>query len=173
MRAALRAGATLAALLGAEVVRTVALRLVLRTVFAAGFLALVWLARVTFLGLEGFFLAGLSTFMSSWDRYRWRTIGIVAGIYVLELIIKIVGLATDQLSWMLKLTFFAAYEPERFVSIAYHSPNQAWSLVMRGENGAGLELGPLGYDLLLIGLGLIAYLLAALIFRRRDLPAPV
>jgi ABC-2 type transport system permease protein len=134
--------------------------------------SLFWPAALNLFAL-GFFLAGLSTLMSSWDRYRWRTIGIVAGIYVLQLIIKIVGLATDQLSWMLKLTFFTAYEPERFVSIANHSPNQAWSLVVRGENGAGWEAGPLGYDLLLIGLGLVAYVLAALIFRRRDLPAPV
>ena len=73
-------------------------------------------------------LAGFTSLVSSWDRYRWRTTGIVAGIYVLQLIIKIVGLATDRLAWMLKTTFFTAYEPERFVSIAYHSPVQAWSI---------------------------------------------
>ena len=133
--------------------------------------SLFWPAAFNLFAL-GFFLAGLSTFMSSWDRYRWRTIGIVAGIYVLQLIVKIVGLATDRLAWMLKLTFFTAYEPELFVSIAYHTPDQAWSLLMQREGG-GFELGPLGYDLLLIGLGLAAYIAAAVIFRRRDLPAPV
>ena len=29
----------------------------------------------------GVMLAGFTTVMSSWDRYRWRTIGIVSGIY--------------------------------------------------------------------------------------------
>jgi ABC-2 type transport system permease protein len=132
---------------------------------------LFWPAAFNLFAL-GFFLAGLSTLMSSWDRYRWRTIGIVAGIYVLQLIIKIVGLATDRLAWMLKTTFFTAYEPELFVSIASQSPEQAWSILLRGDTGAW-ELGPLGCDLLLIGLGLTAYMAAAVIFRRRDLPAPV
>ena len=35
------------------------------------------------------------------------------------------------------------------------------------------ELGGLGYDSILIGLGLVAYLGAAVIFCHRDLPAPL
>ena len=121
----------------------------------------------------GFFLAGFSTLVSSPDRYRWRTIGIVAAVYVIQLIIKIIGLASDQFSWLLKFTFFTAYEPEKFVSVAVNTPAQAWRLILTDGQGAWSGLGPLGYDLLLIGMGLGAYLGAAVIFCRRDLPAPV
>ncbi|MBM4088992.1 MAG: hypothetical protein FJ276_06095 [Planctomycetes bacterium] len=121
----------------------------------------------------GFFLTGLSSLASSCDRYRWRTIGVVSAIYVIQLIVKIVGLASDRHAWMQNTTFFSAYAPERFVSVAVHTPQETWSLIQAGEQGHGFMLGPLGCDVLLIGLGLIAYLGAAVIFARRDLPAPV
>ncbi len=121
----------------------------------------------------GFFLAGLSTFFSSLDRYRWRTIGIVAAIYVVQIILKIVGLASDSTRWLRNWTFFSAYEPERFVSLAVHSPGAAWSFWLVDEQGRFVELGPLSYNLLLVGMGLAAYVLAAWVFHRRDLPAPV
>ncbi len=131
-----------------------------------------WPAAVNLFAL-GFFLAGLSTLVSAPDRYRWRTIGIVAAIYVVQLIMKIVGLASDRLSWLLHFTFFTAYDPERFVSVAVHSPGDAWRLVLTNEQGHWAGLGPLGFDLILIVMGIAAYLLAIVIFSRRDLPAPV
>ncbi len=133
--------------------------------------AVLWPATVNLFCL-GFFLAGLSTLVSAADRYRWRTIGIVAAIYVVQLIMKIVGLAADRWAWLLKCTFLTAYDPERFVSVAVHTPEHTWSLIMPGDDGARV-LGPLGSDLLLLTLGLVAYLAALLIFQRRDLPAPV
>ena len=131
-----------------------------------------WPAAANLFSL-GFFLAGLSTMISSWDRYRWRTIGVVAAIYVVQLIMKIVGLASSRLKWMLDFTFFTAYDPERFVSIAVHTPQDAWRLVLVGDQGAWQGLGPLGFDLLLITMGLAAYLVATFVFCRRDLPAPL
>lgn len=121
----------------------------------------------------GFFLAGLSTLLSSFDRYRWRTIGLVVGIYIVQLTLKIVGLASDRVAWFGRLTFFTAYEPVRFVSIAIYQPESTWSIVLRDEAGQWAGLGPLGYNLILLGTGLIAYLLATAIFHRRDLPAPL
>ncbi len=131
-----------------------------------------WPAAANLFSL-GFFLAGLSTLVSSLDCYRWRTIGIVAAIYVVQLIMKIVGLASDNLRWLLKGTFFTAYDPERFVSISIRAPHDAWRLVLVDDQGAWQSLGPLGSDLLLIGLGLAAYVAATWIFCRRDLPAPL
>jgi ABC-2 type transport system permease protein len=121
----------------------------------------------------GLFLAGLSSLLSSWDRYRWRTIGLAVGIYIVQVIIKIIGLAADRCAWLANCTFFTAYEPERFVSVALHSPDQAWNLVLWDDGAVFQDLGPLGYDLILIGLGVVAYLAAAVIFQRRDLPAPL
>ncbi len=121
----------------------------------------------------GFFLAGLSSLLSSCDRYRWRTIGLVVGIYIVQLTIKIVGLASEPLAWLCRFSFFTAYEPARFVSIAVYHPESTWSLILRNEVGDWNGLGPLGYNLILLTMGLAAYLGATLIFHRRDLPAPL
>ena len=47
----------------------------------------------------GVTLAGFSTLMSSFDRYRWRTIGVVVTVYVLMLILKILGQAIVEIGW--------------------------------------------------------------------------
>ena len=69
------------------------------------------------------------------DRYRWRTIGIVAAIYVVQLIMKIVGLASDRFKWLLSWTFFTAYDPERFVSVSVNTAAQ------RLASGTGRSTG--------------------------------
>ncbi len=120
----------------------------------------------------GIFLAGFTTLMSSWDRYRWRTIGLVVGFVVVQMIFKVVALASERLSWLSNFTFWSAYEPEKSINVAVRWPDQAWSFI----RSDGLEThlaGPLAYDALLIGLGLAAYVAATCIFRRRDLPAPL
>jgi ABC-2 type transport system permease protein len=121
----------------------------------------------------GFFLAGVSSLFSACDRYRGRTIGLVAGLTILQMLVKLLALASDQLAWMAKLTFFTAYEPEAFVCAAARSPPEAWSFVRHTAEGRLASLGPLGYDLILIGIGLAAYVAATVIFQRRDLPAPL
>jgi ABC-2 type transport system permease protein len=121
----------------------------------------------------GFFLAGLTTLLSACDRYRWRTIGLAAGFYVVEVLIKVLSVATDRLSGLSRLTVFSAYEPQRMVSWAVHQPDQAWNVWLPGAAGRGLAWGPLGYDLILLGLGTAAYIAAGWVFQRRDLPAPL
>lgn len=120
----------------------------------------------------GVFGAGLSTLLSACDRYRWRTIGIVVGFYLVEMTIKIVGRAADHLTWLGRWTFFTAYEPERFVSIAVKHPHLAWAMWIRDPQGLW-ELGPLGYNCILLGLGIAAFAGATAAFRFRDLPAPL
>ena len=120
----------------------------------------------------GICLAGLTVLMSSWDRYRWRTIGIVIGIYLVQLIIKITGIAAGQ-KIITRCSLFCAYEPQRFVLMAVEEPQDAWSFVHFDEQGRFADLGPLGYDSILILLG-VAFLVAGVaIFRRRDIPAPL
>ena len=121
----------------------------------------------------GFFLSGLTTFVSSADRYRWRTIGIVAGFFIIQLIMEIVGVASDRFRWLLRTSFFTAYDPEKFVSIAHNSPERSWALTLTDADGRYSGVGPLGFDLILIGMGLLAFLGAAVVFSRRDLPAPL
>ena len=103
-----------------------------------------------------FFLAGISTLISAPDRYRWRTLGIAGGFYVVEMIIEVIGLVVDRAAWIRWLTFFSAYKPPRLVT-------QPETAVLLAWQHCGV----------LIGLGLISYLVATFIFCRRDLPAPL
>ena len=132
-----------------------------------------FLPAVSNLFCLGFFLTGLTSLMSSWDRYRWRTIGIVVGIYLVQMIFKIVGLAVEDVGWLLHFSFFSAYEPEVFVNVALRSPELLWELRQFDEQGHYVRPGALGSHLLLLTLGAGCFLFATLIFHRRDLPAPI
>jgi len=138
------------------------------------------------LGALGFFLSGLAALMSSWDRYRWRTIGIVAGFVLVSLIIEVVSLSTKDLAWMQSLTVMSAFEPQLFVSVAAYHPEQTWDIfqttteTVQAIAGSDMQetekitgLGPLGCNLVLFGLGCLGYIASAVIFSRRDLPAPI
>ena len=80
----------------------------------------------------------------------------MCGFYVISLLFKLIGRLSDQLAWMGWLSVFTAYEPQQLVT----GTAESWWLVAR-------------YDAVLIGIGLAAYLVGALIFARRDLPAPL
>lgn len=121
----------------------------------------------------GFFLSGLTGLLSACDRYRWRTIGIVGGIYVFSALVKIGGMASPNFAWLLWLSFFSLYEPEAFVALSMQAPDAAWHF-LNTETGAGQGLlGPLGKDALLFALGLTMHLVGAVVFVKRDLPAPL
>jgi ABC-2 type transport system permease protein len=126
----------------------------------------------------GFFIAALSTLVSAFDRYRWRVIGIVVGIYVIELILKAVGVALKDWNWLCYLTFFTAYEPQYLVQIAVEHPTEAWSFVRTAPLEPNARhvlagLGPLGFCSILWALGLACYAGAAARFCTRDLPPPL
>ena len=134
-------------------------------------------ARVFFPGVVNLFclgcaVAGISTLVSACDRYRWRTIGIVAGLYIVSMILKIVGLAFERFSWLRNLSLFTAYEPQKFIAIAVREPAQSWNLGHYAE-GVYTGPGPLGYYLVLLGIAAVGYLAAGIVFHKRDLPAPL
>ncbi len=103
-----------------------------------------------------YFLAGVGTLVSACDEQRWRSIGIMAALYVLSLIIKLVAKAKAELDWLLYTTFLASFEPHILIADA----ERAWELSVR-------------YDGTLLGLGTAAYVVATIVFARRDVPAPV
>lgn len=121
----------------------------------------------------GVALAGISALASSWDRYRWRTIGVVVSVYVVGLVLKLLGQAIHEVAWLQRLSFFTAYEPQKFVSIAVHDPRHAWALALYDAQGHFLEPGPLGYNAILLAIGGLCYVAAAVVFVKRDLPAPL
>jgi len=120
----------------------------------------------------GAMLAGVSTLMSSWDRYRWRTIGIVAGFYVVSVIVKLVGMAYESLHFLVYGSVFTAYEPEAFVKAADLNPASAWQFMSQNADGSWV-IGPLGYDFALLALSAVCFIAAGVVFQRRDLPAPL
>ncbi len=119
----------------------------------------------------GFFLLGLTSLVSSFDRYRWRTVGTVVGIYVVQLVMFGLGKATKNLEWLGSISFFSCYKPQKMVTLAVNDTLSApWSL---STTTPGADLPPLAYPLILIGLGVAAYAAASIQFTRRDLPAPL
>jgi len=101
-------------------------------------------------------MAGISAGVSAADSYRWRTVGILCGFYVFSILAKLVGRLSKPLWWAGYLSFLNAYEPQRLVGDAAES----WRLLAE-------------YDAVLIGVGVVAYAIGAVLFARRDLPAPL
>lgn len=101
-------------------------------------------------------LGGIAALVSAADSHRWRTIGIMCGFYVLSILAKLVGRLSATFWWVGALSVLEVYEPQRLVG----GDAESWWLLAR-------------YDGLLLGIGLAAYVAGALIFARRDLPAPL
>jgi ABC-2 type transport system permease protein len=116
-------------------------------------------AAINFFGMT-VFLGGVAAAVSACDRYRWRTIGLVGGFYVIQLMINVMGRTVKRLSWLEYTTFFGAYEPQGLIAEYLSEPAGAWRMLVE-------------YNGILLGLGLAAYALGAVIFCRRDLPAPL
>lgn len=107
-----------------------------------------------------FFLCGVSTLASSRDQYRWRTIGLMGGFFVIGLILKVLCRTVPSLSWLRYFTFFGAFEPQQLVTAMVDDSARAWMMSLQ-------------YDGVLIGLGLACFVAAGVVFCRRDLPAPL
>lgn len=120
----------------------------------------------------GFFLAGFAAWCSSWDQYRWRTLGVAGGFYMVGGMLKLLGMASPRFAWAKFLSFFSLYEPARSIELADGSPELAWAWLIF-EEGVLVGGGPLLHCSLLCGLGLVFFLSGDRIFRRRDLPAPL
>jgi ABC-2 type transport system permease protein len=101
-------------------------------------------------------MAGLTACCSAIASHRAWAIGSMCGFYVISLLAKLVGKLSERLEAVGWLSVFNAYEPQRLVS----GQPEAWWLLAR-------------YDLVLLGIGLAGYLIGAVIFARRDLPAPL
>jgi len=121
----------------------------------------------------GFFLAGICTLISSFDRYRWRTVGVMMAFYVAQMLAEILGKAFPRFDWARQMSFFRAYEPVLFISESLDRPELGWSWMMTDSAGQFVDLGPLTCNALLFGIGAIAFIVAGFVFCRRDIPAPV
>ncbi len=100
-----------------------------------------------------FCLTGATMFISSFNRDRWRTIALSGGFFVVSFIIEMVWRLWPGGDWLKYFTFLSAFQPQR--------------LILKKE------IGSLAWqcNAVLLGLGLIAYLAAAIVLSRRDIPA--
>jgi ABC-2 type transport system permease protein len=126
----------------------------------------IFLPAVSNLFCLSFALAGLTTFLSSFDRFRTRTIGLAVGILLLEIVLALVSIsAPENWAWVRWTTFVSSYQPQllsfRFwPEVLTENADLSWRLLWH-------------YDASLLALGAICYTVAAVIFCRRDLPAPL
>ncbi len=119
----------------------------------------------------GYFLLGLASMCSAFDRYRWRTVGAVVGFYVIQVVMIGLGKATGSLSWLRSLTFISCYKPQKTAAlIPEHGLWAPWSLELTIPDGM---FPPLAYPMILLAFGTLFYIIAATAFSRRDLPAPL
>ena len=125
----------------------------------------IFLAPASNLFALGFFLAGVTTMLSSLDRYRSRTIGIAVGFFVVQTVLKLISISVPAYKWTAWCTFLTAFEPQ---VLAY----RFWPRML-AQASVESWLMLLKYDGLLVGLGLAGYVAATAIFCHRDLPAPL
>ncbi len=113
-------------------------------------------------------ISGVAAMMSSWDCQRWRTIGLLAAWYQISMIFEIIGRMVDGFEWVSYFSFMTAYSPQEMVA----HPSEAWNLLAYHNTAiVGLNYG--GQQILLVSLGLLAYVIGALIFNKREIPAPL
>lgn len=122
----------------------------------------------------GFFLLGLSSMFSCWDRYRWRAIGFVIGVYIVELLMYLLSRATDFTRFCGNLSFFSLYQPDGIVQVVSRHSDSAGEIVSSYQiPGWEHYLGPLGMSGLLISFGFVFYVIGLVRLQRRDMPAPI
>jgi ABC-2 type transport system permease protein len=113
-------------------------------------------------------IGGMTALLSALDSVRWRTIGLMAGWYVLSTVLTVIGNVADQWKWLKKASFLSAYVPQSMVA----NPHEAWS-ILAYKNEAVTGLGTGGQVVALFALGIACYLAGAVVFNRREIPAPL
>ena len=120
----------------------------------------------------GFFLAAFSAMVSSMDSFRWRTLGILSAFYFANAGIKILGMSLEESPWVVYCSIFGLYSPASSVELAQHNLFDALQWIRYDDAGAVVSSGPLLNNVVLIGLGVICYIIGTRVFQKRDLPAP-
>jgi ABC-2 type transport system permease protein len=113
-------------------------------------------------------LGGMTALVSSFDSVRWRTIGLMAGWYVFSTVLTVVSQIAAGWKWLGNLSFVTAYNPQSMVA----RPNEVWLLLAHQNSSiAGLGLG--GQVVVLFAIGIACYVAGAVVFSRREIPAPL
>lgn len=104
----------------------------------------------------GLAMAGITALVSSLDRYRWRTIGIMGAFYAVAVLLKVIARMAPEWEALGYGSVFWTFEPQRLVG----TDLATWQTLAE-------------YNLPLVVVGLASYAVGAIVFSRRDLPAPL
>ena len=121
----------------------------------------------------GFFLCALAAMFSAFDRHRWRTIGILTGIYTVMAMIKVAGMSIKNAGWCMWFTFFSLFEPEQAIEHHQKAPSELFQWLHYGRDMSVIGTGSTLNNLALLVLGILCYAIGLRVFSRRDLPAPL
>lgn len=121
----------------------------------------------------GVCFGGLAAFCSACDRYRWRTLGIMAAFYFANAGMKILGMGSQTFSWAKYCSVFGLYSPANSIERLADHPYSPFWIFVYDDAGSVMGLGLLGNCLILVGIGLTFYWLGLRVFVKRDLPAPM
>ncbi|MEM7456791.1 MAG: ABC transporter permease subunit [Planctomycetota bacterium] len=119
----------------------------------------------------GFFLGGLAAMCSAMDRYRWRTLGILAAIYFSGALMKMLAMAKESYDWINYVTFFGYYHPASAIVLCQDNAWEFFSLTQ--ETSKGMQLAPVVNCVILLVVGAVFYAVGYRVFERRDIPAPL
>jgi hypothetical protein len=82
--------------------------------------------------------------------------------------VNIIGRLSDRWHWLYYGSFLSAYKPQVLVA----HPPEAWT-ILRFRDGQfdGFEIGSQPW--LLLGIGMACFAAGAIVFNRREIPAPL
>lgn len=121
----------------------------------------------------GICFSGFAAFCSACDRYRWRTLGILAVFYFANAGLKILGMGSRSFAWAEQCSVFGLYSPANAIERLQDHPFSPFWILAYDETGSLIGLGLAGDCLVLVGIGLFFYWLGLRVFVKRDLPAPM
>jgi ABC-2 type transport system permease protein len=101
-----------------------------------------------------FCLTGITVFISSWNRDRWRVVALSAGFFIVSYIVEIARRVWHAVDFVKYFNVLSVYQPQDLILPAKPPQFSApWC------------------DATLLALGLLAFVLAGAIISRRDIPA--
>jgi ABC-2 type transport system permease protein len=100
-----------------------------------------------------FCVTGITTLISACSRDRWRTIALSGGLYIIAFILEMVRRLWPSGWWLTYCTFLSVFQPQELIL----EPRAARAHLF-------------WYNGTLLGLGLVAYVLAGIVLARRDIP---
>ena len=120
-----------------------------------------------------FFVSGFAALCSSLDRFRWRTLGILIGVWFASAGLKILGVSTEGYRWIAHLSFFGFYSPANAIESTESNWHQLFWIFRYNAEGQIVDTNILLNNVVLLLGGAFCYWFGARVFLRRDLPAPV